>query len=88
MEGLEHLHKSKPPILHRNIKSDNIFINANTNEIKLGEMGFLATTLDSCKSLYGTTKGYGRKFGVSRTGARGRAYELVSRHLLSGDGYA
>ena len=54
MEGLEYLHSCKPPIVHSNIKSDNIFVNANTNEIKLGEVGFLATTLDSCKSLYGS----------------------------------
>jgi WNK lysine deficient protein kinase len=67
MEGLEYLHSCKPPIVHSNIKSDNIFVNANTNEIKLGEVGFLATTLDSCKSLYGRPLRLGRKPGMSYT---------------------
>ncbi len=36
LEGLEYLHNLKPAVVHQNVKADNIFINTNTNEIKLG----------------------------------------------------
>uniref|UniRef100_A0A7I4FQE4 non-specific serine/threonine protein kinase n=1 Tax=Physcomitrium patens TaxID=3218 RepID=A0A7I4FQE4_PHYPA len=38
---LEYLHTWKPPIVHRDIKCDNIFINGNTGEVKIGDMGFV-----------------------------------------------
>ena len=42
LRALEYLHSREPPILHRDLKCDNIFINGNNGEVKLGDLG-LAT---------------------------------------------
>lgn len=42
LEGLNYLHTRDPPIIHRDIKCDNIFINGNTGQVKIGDLG-LAT---------------------------------------------
>lgn len=39
LKGLAYLHSHNPPIIHRDIKCDNIFINGAHNEIKIGDMG-------------------------------------------------
>lgn len=39
LEGLKYLHSLNPPIIHRDIKNDNIFINSATGEIKIGDLG-------------------------------------------------
>lgn len=39
LKGLAYLHGHNPPIIHRDIKCDNIFINGAHNEIKIGDMG-------------------------------------------------
>jgi WNK lysine deficient protein kinase len=44
LEGLNYLHNQPIPIIHRDIKCDNIFINSNSGEIKIGDLG-LSTTL-------------------------------------------
>ena len=45
LKGLQYLHSQKPyPIIHRDIKCDNIFINSNKGEIRIGDLG-LATFL-------------------------------------------
>ena len=47
LKGLEFLHDHKPnPIIHRDIKCDNIFINTNRCEIRIGDLG-LATCLEN-----------------------------------------
>ncbi|KAL3521486.1 hypothetical protein ACH5RR_019635 [Cinchona calisaya] len=52
LKGLHYLHSQNPPIVHRDLKCDNIFINANHGEIKIGDLG-LATMLNNS----GFTKG-------------------------------
>lgn len=42
--GLNYLHSQKPPIIHRDLKCDNIFINGNNGEVKIGDLG-LATIM-------------------------------------------
>jgi len=43
LQGIEYLHNLEPhPIIHRDIKCDNIFINSNKGEIRIGDLG-LAT---------------------------------------------
>ncbi|KAI9229441.1 MAG: kinase-like domain-containing protein, partial [Piptocephalis tieghemiana] len=42
LSSLAYLHALDPPILHRDLKCENIFVNGNTGEVKLGDLG-LAT---------------------------------------------
>ncbi|XP_021736565.1 probable serine/threonine-protein kinase WNK6 [Chenopodium quinoa] len=37
--ALDYLHSQTPPIIHRDVSLENIFINGNTGEVKLGEFG-------------------------------------------------
>lgn len=52
--GLNYLHNHKPPIIHRDLKCDNIFINGHQGEVKIGDLG-LATLLEqnNAKSVIG-----------------------------------
>ncbi|CAI8619100.1 unnamed protein product [Vicia faba] len=53
--GLNYLHSHNPPIIHRDLKCDNIFINGHQGEVKIGDLG-LATLLTraNAKSVIGT----------------------------------
>ncbi|KAH1126008.1 putative serine/threonine-protein kinase WNK6 [Glycine max] len=53
--GLNYLHSHNPPIIHRDLKCDNIFINGHRGEVKIGDLG-LATLLKqtTAKSVIGT----------------------------------
>ena len=42
--GLVYLHGHTPPIIHRDLKCDNIFINGSEGVVKIGDLG-LATLL-------------------------------------------
>ncbi|XP_071705838.1 probable serine/threonine-protein kinase WNK11 [Rutidosis leptorrhynchoides] len=55
LHGLDYLHNKNPPVIHRDIKCDNIFVNGNHGEIKIGDLG-LATVLQqpTAKSFIGT----------------------------------
>lgn len=39
LHGLVYLHSHKPPIIHRDLKCDNIFVNGNQGEVKIGDLG-------------------------------------------------
>lgn len=39
LRGLHYLHSHNPRIIHRDLKCDNIFVNGNTGEVKLGDLG-------------------------------------------------
>jgi WNK lysine deficient protein kinase len=55
LQGLQYLHDRDFPVVHRDIKCDNIFINSNDGEIILGDFGFAATKFDNNKgSVVGT----------------------------------
>ncbi|KAJ1280558.1 hypothetical protein BS78_04G242400 [Paspalum vaginatum] len=53
--GLEYLHGHQPPIIHRDLKCDNIFVNGNHGEVKIGDLG-LATVMQTprARSVIGT----------------------------------
>jgi WNK lysine deficient protein kinase len=39
LSGLKYMHEFEPPIIHRDIKCENIFVNCNDGMIKIGDMG-------------------------------------------------
>jgi len=39
LEAISYLHSRDPPIMHRDIKCDNIFINGHVGEVKIGDLG-------------------------------------------------
>ncbi|KAG7019083.1 putative serine/threonine-protein kinase WNK4 [Cucurbita argyrosperma subsp. argyrosperma] len=55
LRGLDYLHSHNPPIIHRDLKGDNIFINGNHGEVKIGDLG-LAIILKqpTARSVIGT----------------------------------
>lgn len=42
LNGLVYLHNHNPPVIHRDLKCDNIFINGNQGEVKIGDLGLAA----------------------------------------------
>ncbi|KAM7273428.1 hypothetical protein ACFE04_028092 [Oxalis oulophora] len=42
LEGLSYLHSQDPPVIHRDLKCDNIFVNGNHGEVKIADLGLAA----------------------------------------------
>ncbi|XP_074311884.1 putative serine/threonine-protein kinase WNK5 [Silene latifolia] len=42
LRGLAHLHSLDPPVIHRDIKCDNIFVNGHLGQVKIGDLGLAA----------------------------------------------
>ncbi|PAV58687.1 hypothetical protein WR25_10069 [Diploscapter pachys] len=55
LKGLDYLHSRNPPVIHRDLKCDNIFITGTTGSVKIGDLG-LATLKNKsfAKSVIGT----------------------------------
>lgn len=51
LEGLSYLHSHDPPVIHRDLKCDNLFVNGNQGEVKIGDLG-LATILRKARSAH------------------------------------
>lgn len=56
LRGLTYLHSKIPPIIHRDLKCDNIFINGHTGDIRIGDLGLStsSTRTDKTMSVLGT----------------------------------
>ncbi|CAI9303585.1 unnamed protein product [Lactuca saligna] len=55
LNGFHYLHNQNPPMINMDLKCDNIFVNGNNGEIKIGDLG-LATIMQqpTAKSVIGT----------------------------------
>ncbi|XP_058073751.1 probable serine/threonine-protein kinase WNK9 [Magnolia sinica] len=42
LKGLLYLHSHDPPVIHRDLKCDNIFVNGHQGEVKIGDLGLAA----------------------------------------------
>ncbi|KAK7389784.1 hypothetical protein VNO78_25078 [Psophocarpus tetragonolobus] len=55
LHGLVYLHSHKPPIIHRDLKCDNIFVNGNQGEVKIGDLGLaIVMQQPTAQSVIGT----------------------------------
>lgn len=50
LKGLEYLHSQDPPVIHRDLKCDNIFINGTSGDLRIGDLG-LSTASGNGKAL-------------------------------------
>ncbi|XP_043723835.1 probable serine/threonine-protein kinase WNK3 [Telopea speciosissima] len=50
LEGLLYLHSHDPPVIHRDLKCDNIFVNGNQGEVKIGDLGLAAILRQACSA--------------------------------------
>ncbi|CAM8916325.1 unnamed protein product [Rhodiola kirilowii] len=51
LRGLVYLHSHDPPVVHRDLKCDNIFVNGHLGQVKIGDLG-LATILCSSRTAH------------------------------------
>jgi len=57
LQGLVYLHGHNPPVIHRDLKCDNIFIHGVTGEVKIGDLGLarmMEENLSMCHTCIGT----------------------------------
>lgn len=52
LKGLEYLHSQDPPIIHRDLKCDNIFINGTSGDLRIGDFG-LSTAINNKNQVSG-----------------------------------
>ncbi|XP_050214791.1 probable serine/threonine-protein kinase WNK5 [Mercurialis annua] len=47
LHGLAYLHGHDPPVIHRDLKCDNIFVNGHLGQVKIGDLGLAAILRES-----------------------------------------
>uniref|UniRef100_A0A1J3GR60 non-specific serine/threonine protein kinase n=1 Tax=Noccaea caerulescens TaxID=107243 RepID=A0A1J3GR60_NOCCA len=47
LNGLAYLHGHDPPVIHRDLKCDNIFVNGHLGQVKIGDLGLAAILRES-----------------------------------------
>ncbi|KAG0340195.1 hypothetical protein BG000_000447 [Podila horticola] len=88
LKGLIYLHSYDPPIIHRDIKCDNIFINGAHGEVKIGDMGTAKMKIGKKYTVIGTPefmapemyeeKGYNEKVDIY-------AFGMCLLEMVTGD---
>ena len=53
LRGLHFLHTRTPPIIHRDLKCDNIFIYGTTGMVKIGDLGLATLKRNEVKTVIG-----------------------------------
>ena len=53
LQGLHYLHTRNPPVIHRDLKCDNIFINGTTGLVKIGDLGLATLKVSHVKTVIG-----------------------------------
>ena len=68
LQGLVFLHTRTPPVIHRDLKCDNIFITGPTGSVKIGDLG-LATLKNKsfAKSVIGRKKDFAKSVKCRNT---------------------
>jgi WNK lysine deficient protein kinase len=64
LRGLHFLHTRSQPIIHRDLKCDNIFINGTTGLVKIGDLGLATLKRSDVKTVIGREGREGREGGV------------------------
>ena len=55
LKGLAYLHGRSPPVIHRDLKCDNIYVTGQSGQVKIGDLGFATFKKQSfAKSFIGT----------------------------------
>lgn len=55
LRALDYLHSMDPPVIHRDLKCENVFINGNNGQIKIGDLGIaVAKTHEYLTTVIGT----------------------------------
>lgn len=55
LDAIAYLHEQNPPVMHRDLKCDNIFINGHVGEVKIGDLGLSGVKQDNfAHSVIGT----------------------------------
>ncbi|XP_020575317.1 probable serine/threonine-protein kinase WNK4 isoform X2 [Phalaenopsis equestris] len=56
LDGLQFLHSHNPPVIHRDLKCDNVFVNGHLGQVKIGDLGLAAVLRgsQSAHSVIGT----------------------------------
>lgn len=51
LKGLEYLHAQEPPVIHRDLKCENIFINGTSGDLRIGDLGLSTVHRNNGKAL-------------------------------------
>ena len=78
LKGLKYLHEFQTPIIHRDIKCDNIFINSSDGEVKIGDLGFsrMLKTCGYCNTFSGTAEFCSPEVYIGKYGVKADIYSF------------
>ncbi|KAK3032677.1 hypothetical protein RJ639_036741 [Escallonia herrerae] len=79
LQGLNYLHMHDPPIVHMDLKYDNVFVNGNHGEVKIRDLGFanMLQKVGYSRIPYSECKNAGQVYKKVLSGAKTAALEKV-----------